>query len=53
MDACALEALTDVDMLRQMVRERDATIAANRRTLCERDALIGKLPLCHDSCPLI
>ena len=43
MDACALEALTDVDMLRQMVRERDATIAANRRTLCERDALIGKL----------
>jgi transposase len=57
MDACALEAITDIDTLRQMVREqrvcvaerdtrlaeRDATIAANRRTLCERDALIGKL----------
>jgi transposase len=43
MDACALEALTDIDTLRQMVRERDATIAANQRTLCERDALIGKL----------
>ena len=57
MDACALEAITDIDMLRQMVREqrdciaerdtrlaeRDATIVANQRTLCERDALIGKL----------
>ncbi len=50
MDACALEAVTDIDTLRQMVREqriclaeRDATIAANQRTLCERDALIGKL----------
>ena len=57
MDACALEAIVDIDTLRQMVREqrtrilqdgatiaeRDATIAANQRTLCERDALIGKL----------
>ncbi|MEO6799202.1 MAG: IS66 family transposase, partial [Rhodanobacter sp.] len=50
MDACALEAIADIDTLRQMVREqrvclaeRDATIAANQRTLCERDAQIGKL----------
>jgi transposase len=50
MDACALEAISDIDTLRRMVREqrvclaeRDATIAANQRTLCERDALIGKL----------
>jgi transposase len=49
--------MTDIDTLRQMVREqrdrllqgeaaiaeRDATIAAHKRTLCERDALIGKL----------
>lgn len=41
MDACALEALADINTLRQMVRERDATIAANQRTLRERDALIG------------
>ncbi len=57
MDACALEAITDIDTLRRMVREqrvgmaerdaslaeRDATIAAHTRTLRERDALIGKL----------
>ena len=57
MDACALEAIVDIDTLHQMVREqraciaerdtslaaRDATIAANQRTLCERNALIGKL----------
>ncbi len=50
MDACALEAIVDIDTLHQMVREqraciaeRDATITANQRTLCERDALIGKL----------
>jgi transposase len=50
MDPGALEAITDVDALRQMVRERDtslaerdATIAVHKRALCERDALIGKL----------
>lgn len=43
MDTCVLEAISDIDMLRQMVHERDATIAANQRMLCERDALIGKL----------
>ena len=50
MDACALEAIVDIDTLHQMVREqraciaeRDATITANQRALCERDALIGKL----------
>ena len=50
MDACALEAISDIDTLRRMVREQrasilqhEATIAANQRTLCDRDALIGKL----------
>ena len=50
MDACSLEAIGDIDMLRQMVREqraciaeRDATIAANECTLRERNALIDKL----------
>jgi transposase len=43
MDACVLEAISDINTLRRMVRERDATIAANQRTLCEREALIGKL----------
>ena len=50
MDACSLEAIADIDTLRRMVREqqaciaeRDATIASNKSTLRERDALIGKL----------
>lgn len=43
MDACSLDAVSDIDTLRRMVLERDATIAAHQRTLCERDALIGKL----------
>ena len=50
MDACSLETISDIDTLRQMVREqraciaeRDATIAANKSTLRERNALIDKL----------
>ena len=57
MDAAALDAITDIDTLRAMVREhvtciaqrdaamaeRDAVIAAHQRTLREREALIGKL----------
>jgi transposase len=50
MDACALDAIADLDTLRRMVREqrvrlaeRDATIATHQRTLRERNALIDKL----------
>jgi transposase len=43
MDAAALEAITDVEVLRGLVREQLATIAAQDRTIQARELKIDKL----------